>query len=706
MSHSTKLDPRIPIWWLTSAIVVLLAACSDASPYTLPDLSAPTRGGDDPADGGSSLGSIPSFPTTGIGATRLTLTGIEPASAPYSGGTVAVLRGSGFVADAEVRIGGVAVQPGEVSLESPNRLRVVVPAGMLGPAEVRVSQGEDSDFIDGGFFYNGLEISPPSGSISGGTLVEIEAGAETFDQDVVVEFDGAPCTDVGLISPKRLRCKTPRHAVGPVDVVARWLDDAHEALTARAGYAFVETLDAERGGLSGGPITGTLNVAVMNDLGFVVPDAWVVVGNDLTTEHKGRTDERGSIVFSGDDLKGPLTVHASAKCYQKGTIVDFDAVHVTLILSAAFDLSCASDSGGTPRRGALGSLIAGELVFPGAEEFGVNNWNIVPEPRANEIRVAYVFTTRASSEVRNPAPDPAGTTARLAESTAEIGSRGFKYKIFARPAGLAVYALAGLERTDTGQFTPYVMGLARNVVTSPGDMNDGVNVIMDVSLDRELSVGLRDYPEPSSSGPSEFRVRAHVDLGGEGVIVREVGNRSFDILTRRVGSESFRFFGQPSFSDLLKDASYEVVAGYYTAEVDLPLTNQRKLGVLQSGEPIEFSKFLGIPRATVPSIGGQLPPDRVLRFELEGEQPDLIIIDIADSTGFPVWSQVLPGTARAVPIPDFSVIEGQADIAQGFFSWAVTAVKIAEFKYNEFRYGQLSSRFFTHTAANVLTARR
>jgi hypothetical protein len=229
---------------------------------------------------------------------------------------------------------------------------------------------------------------------------------------------------------------------------------------------------------------------------------------------------------------------------------------------------------------------------------------------------------------------------------------------------------------------------------------------MDIPLDRELSIELRDYPPPIAGGPSEFRVRAHVDLGGEGVIVREVGTRAFDVLTRRVGSESFRFFGQPSFRGLLDNASYEVVAGYYTPDVDAPFTYQRRVGMPQEAAPIEIASFLGIPRAKSPASGGMLPADRVLRFDLEGPQPDLIMVDIADSTGFPVWSQVLPGDGRAVPVPDFSSIEGQSDITAGFISWQVTAVKIDEFEYNKFRYAQLSSRYYTHNATNVLTARR
>jgi hypothetical protein len=688
--------------WVVFAAVCLASACSQSRAYTPSKLSDRNDAG--VADPGPTK--RPSFPSTGIDASKLTLTGLEPASGPFSGGTVSVLRGSGFTDAAVVFIGGAMVQPNGTQLQSRNRISVVVPAGMVGPADVTVKQGDDEATLDGAFTYNALQLSPDQGSSSGGTLVELTVGGTTFDENVIIEFDGEACTDIKQLAPARVRCKAPRHAVGRVDVVARWPDDAQPSLKASSAYEYVETLDAEAGGLSGDPIKGTLNVAVMNDMGFVIPKALVVVGNDLNTPYRGLTDDRGSIVFSGDDLKGPVTVHASAHCYQKGSIVSFDATNATIMLSAAFDLSCQASGEGPARRGALGSMISGELVFPGVDEFGVNDWSIVPKPRAQEVRVAYVFTSRASADTRNPAPDPMGTTARLTESTAEVGMRGFKYRIFARPAGLAVYALCGIERTDNGQFTPYVMGLARDVVTAPGEENEDVDVTMDISLDRELSVALADYPPPTAAGPSEFRVRAHVDLGGEGVIVREVGTRSYDVVRKRVGSDAFRFYGQPPFTRLLSDASYEVIAGYYTPDVDVPYTTQRRTGVKQDTTQLEITNFLGIPRAVAPPTGGMLPPDRMLRFSLEGEPADLIIVDIVDGTGFPVWSEVLPGDAREVPVPDFSVLEGQTDLSPGFVTWTVTAVKIDEFHYNQFRYAQLSSRYFTHTAVNGLTARR
>ena len=176
--------------------------------------------------------------------------------------------------------------------------------------------------------------------------------------------------------------------------------------------------------------------------------------------------------------------------------------------------SC-SEEAAVPTTGALGALIDGELVFPGAEEFGVNDWRIVPEPRANEVRVAYVFTTHETAESRNPSPDPADTIARVLEASGELGVRGYHYRIFARPAGLAVYALAGIERTDTVGVHAVRDGPARDVVTSPGEENDGVDVMIDIPpRNRELSVELATIL-PGPPWAARVRVEGARRSGGE-----------------------------------------------------------------------------------------------------------------------------------------------------------------------------------------------
>src|SRR5262249_12588487 len=161
-------------------------------------------------------------------------------------------------------------------------------------------------------------------------------------------------------------------------------------------------------------------------------------------------------------------------------------------------------------------------------------------------------------------PANSGGASRVLEESSPLGMRGYPYRIFARPSGLAVYALSGLERRDTGQFTPYVMGVARDVLTAPGAETTGVDINMSITLDRETQVALAGVPEGTQHGPDQFRVQAHVDLGGQGVIVRQVNNRLLDLVTSFTSGSLFRFFAQPPLTGSLADARYLIVAGWYT----------------------------------------------------------------------------------------------------------------------------------------------
>lgn len=687
---------------LAALLLLSASGCkTDYKPQPLPDRPMD-------ADAGAA-GSGAAFPITGINSGKLTITGVEPGTGPFSGGTTAVLRGSGFDDNVVVHVGGIAVQPGEIKRDGKNRLTIVVPAGMVGPADITITQGDTTVTLRDGFLYNALAVKPNSGAAAGGSLVELTVSGATLEDGTVVEFDGLPCTELHIQSPQSATCKTPPHDPGVVDVIAR-LPAPATPLIAKQSYEFAETFDATTNGLSGGPIDGTINVTVVADAAVsnVVPGALVMLGNDPKTAQIGTTDKRGAITFSGPDLHGPVTIHATAHCFQKASIVAFDARDVTVLLAPSLDPTCQADGELGPATKQLAATVSGELIFPGHDEFDVNTWEIIPKPKDREIRVAYVFTTAASLDVRRIPPDGSGSElARLVEGSAIQGKHGFLYRITARPGGLAVYALVGLERLDTRAFTPYMMAIAHNVVTSPGEETKNVDMTVNITLDRELDVSLHDYPAAMADGPSEFRVRAYADLGGEGLIAREVNNVALDLITRHTGSELFRFMGQPAFVNGLSDASYYVMAGYYSTDPDATTyTRLKQTGVRQSSQPLSLGPFIGIPSVVAPALGSRIPDDRTLRFSLDGAPADMILVEIYGGDDNLAWTELLPGDAREVPVPDFSLIPGQADLASGFIRWVVTAVKIDDFRYNEFDYTYLATRFWTHDAANAFYARR
>jgi hypothetical protein len=394
---------------------------------------------------------------------------------------------------------------------------------------------------------------------------------------------------------------------------------------------------------------------------------------------------------------------------ERASIVAFDAQNVTLHVAPLLDPSCGMPGDPPPPgRGTAGSLISGELIFPGSNEFAVNAWDVVPPPRDNEVRVTYVFTTRAHVSAPNPSPAVSGTTARVLEVGSPVGTRGYPYRIFARPAGLAVYALSGLERRDTGEFIPYVMGVARDVLTAPGEETSGIDIHMNIPLDHELPVAFAQLPDATPRGPSQFRVQAHIDLGGEGMIVRQVNGQSLDMLTSFTGGSLFRFFAQPALIGTLSDTRYQVIAGWYSGDNENapPYTELRRVGVEQSLEPVTIDDLLAIPSPTAPLAGGRIPADRVLRWDMADPQPDLYVIEIVGGDGLPAWMQIVPGTQTESTIPDLSSIEGIDDIAAGIIPWVVRAIRIEDFDYDQFKYNSLSSRFWTHTSVDTFSMQR
>jgi hypothetical protein len=298
--------------------------------------------------------------------------------------------------------------------------------------------------------------------------------------------------------------------------------------------------------------------------------------------------------------------------------------------------------------------------------------------------------------------------ARIVEQTSPMGILGYPYRIFARPAGLAVYAVSGLERRDTGEFTPYVMGVALNVLTSPGNETTGVDLYMNINLDRELQVTLSQLPKATRNGPDQFRVRAHVDLGGQGVIVREISGVSLDLSKSYSGGAPFRFFAQPALVGDLADARYLLVAGWYTGdrEETTPYTQVRRVGVTQVDAPIAIDDLLSIPRLVAPLEGAPLPSDRLLSWQLDGQPADMFVIEITGGDNLPAWTQIVPGSLTQSTIPDFSAITMLDDIAPGVITWSVRAVRLDDFDYNQFKYNQLSSRFWTHTSIDSFTMQR
>jgi hypothetical protein len=159
----------------------------------------------------------------------LAVTGIEPASGSFLGGTRFTVKGRNFPPGATVAIGGVDAR-GQVVDDA----TIVGTTGIHppGPADVvvRAPDGRESA-LTAGFRYTRQDppeaaggpapavtrIEPLVGPASGGTTVVITG--EHFVPGAAVSFNGAAASRVTVRSPTTLEAVTPPGGEGPADVV-------------------------------------------------------------------------------------------------------------------------------------------------------------------------------------------------------------------------------------------------------------------------------------------------------------------------------------------------------------------------------------------------------------------------------------------------------------------------------------------------------
>jgi len=709
-ARSIRVDtPPISLRVGVALAALMFAGCS-GTPELLSNPPAPSGAG------AGDAGSVDAtFGFGDGGPIPLRVNDIDPDHGPFVGGNSAIVRGSGFVGDVaagevEVLVGGNMVQPADTEIMDPSRIAIVLPAGEPGPADVTVRVRGSEATLSDGYVYDAFYVTPARGATSGGTFLEILGDGTSFAEGDAFEFGGWPCTELEVITPGRATCRAPAGAVGEVDVTH--VPAEGDELTVEDAYEYYDSSDPFRGGLGGGPIDGSIHVTVIDaQTGLAVPDAFVYLGDEPeTTEHQGLTSVMGNIAFSGPGVVAPATVTVAKHCYEKTSFVAFDARDVTVFLYPWLDPMCG-DPGDPPLGGAgrNGSFVSGELVFLGPNEYGPNPWDNIPPPRDGWERVAYVYATQrcaGDGGCRNPDPGLGGSTPRVLEMP--LGEMGYPYRIFVRPSAFAVYALAGLENRATGEFLPYVMGVARNVLAGPGEERTNVDILMNIPLDHYLDITLQGVPGPGRNGPDRFVVGADIDLGGEGLVVRRARGERVDVSRQRGNERAFRFFAQPALYGALSDGRYRIEASWVTGDSESdPSTNVVVQGIREVDAEVVIDGFVGIPVATAPEYGARLPEDRVLRWESSGgNDPDFWFVRIIGGDGNPAWRLFVPGTQTEAPIPNLAAIPEIDDISPGFLQWDIYAIHIPGFDFDNVTYSDLNRSRWRAWATDFFTAQR
>lgn len=497
----------------------------------------------------------------------LRLEEVAPGSGPVAGGTTITLRGAGFTPQISVRVGALGAS--QVTHVDAATLTAVTPAGSPGAADVEVWTPSESAVLAGAFDYGDDELAldlvlPAWVARAGGTRMRIIGGG--FSQDAEVVIGDVPCAEVTWISRTELSCRSPELATGLHDATvvqdggAAVLPDAVTCFDPLSGY----------GGTWGGPIDGTVNVAVLGTGAFgPIAGATVLIADEDGVGWLGLTDAFGQVTASEEGLRGPLTVTATHPDFDAYSVVHFDALNVTVYLRQR-----VPPTGGGLPEGLPDAMLSGRVLgldkyvpaVPGRCDPLVAGDGAQCSPcdplvgcsagllDCVDLGAIQGHRCLASCEAPSDCPDGfacmgVGEIARCAPSPGERKAKcmvsrtsafagepsvaeggwvapGEVYEIPSERLGeLAVVCFAGYERPD-GEFLPTMMGLRRHVFADSGATMTGLDVELSYRLDRDVRLRLVD-PPVWPTGIRDPYVILSLELGADGWI--PFGRSLFDL---------------------------------------------------------------------------------------------------------------------------------------------------------------------------------
>jgi hypothetical protein len=681
---------------LASAALSLFAgACLPGSGPAL--LSAEDASG----GGGPELGGDSGLPRSDVDlGDPFALYGLSPSHGPFSGGTTVRLTGRGFPPNLRVFVGGVDVP---TLAGDPTRALLVTPPGPPGPVDVKIRDDANARerVLRGGFEYDAFVVVPDSGATSGGTRLRITNGGAAWRSPVTISIGGQACTNVVEAGGTSAECLTPAGSPGAKDVTV--LEADGRSTQAREAFTYSDSPDGYRGGLAGGAFAGRVRVLALDEAtGAPLPGAYVVAGGSVAGGVVQQTSPSGVTELSG--LPGTtVTITVAAKCHQPMTYIDVPVDTVTTYLAPSLDLACASLEGDPPstggRGGRFGGLVEGELVFPGGAEFQRTGWSTVPGPlRPTERRAAYVF--QASSTPSAPFELPPATEAITPDTG---GGAGYTFSIVVYPGNVSLYVVAGLEdRSEApARFVPYAMGVARGISVPAQTRITGVDVLMDILFDHQVTVAPHP-PAPGPRGPDRFAASVALTFGAQTFLPLPLGQR----VVPYPAPALLPFIGVPSLDHGVAGEQY-VLAGAAATGPSLqgPASMVSRIRTTNANAPVSMGGFLGVPVLLQPAAGPWGGTTIAFGGASAATPADLSVTTIASGSGLVTWTIAAPGGAGSFQVPDLRALPGpdRLGLIEGEIATTVRWGRIEGFAYGKLRQGQLTPTSWTAHAFDTLT---
>jgi hypothetical protein len=596
---------------------------------------------------------------------------VSPASGPIEGGWAVELSGAGLDSVEQLLLDGV---PLTLTGATASSLRFTAPAGAGGAASIdakvagiRYSTGLTLQYVGERAF---VRFSPSTAPIGGGTPIAVVGSG--FDRSCQLTIDGqALATE--LFGSRSLIARVPAHAAGTAQVGVAGCGDPY-VFDAPLRYIDPSLGD---GGTTGDAINGRMFVSVLDArTGGPIEGATVMVQVRDSSPYVALTDERGQVVFVGDDLVGPQTVTAFAEQRSTESFVGVNAERVTLLLSPLPPPPCPPEDPECqpPVPDALSSVVG---FLTGLDK-------LIDPPPGAEV-VAIVDTTRLARGYINPAP-----------GDNELYENG-PFVIQTRNGDLALIALCGYRYTATNEFVPLRMGVVRGLAQRPGS-EARVTIECNMELNNALTVKLRAAPallgpdEDPYTFPGSYRAKVAIDFGGEGYF------ESLPITQSTLSTIDVT--NLPPLTGPLADLSFDITGGTYPRIGNFPSAESYSFGVRRYGV-ITMPPLLAIPEFTYPTPAQNGLTDGYVEWTLDPAfaEPDFFYISAnSPDEGFLRWSLFVPGSYRSFHFADFPAFTeefgpipspGEPVTALGL---SVRSVDVDTFDFDDFRRSALSFR--------------
>jgi hypothetical protein len=623
----------------------------------------------------------------------MTITSIDPVSGSSEGGTNVTIRGTGFLDITDLRIGDV--QLGNVVFVSETEITATTHAGAHGAQDVWVKSRDTRAVLEDAFRFEEpfalIRVDPAEGSIAGNTYVTVFGRG--IDAPAAVKFGTADGLEPVLENGSVLGVRTAPASPGVVDVA---VTTARGDATFEDAFVFYDPR-LITGGAWGGPIEGSVNVAVLDiNSGDPKPGIVVQLGYDADLRYAAITDENGLATISSPEIRGAQTITTGQNGVEFVTFMELNARNLTVFAEQYVSPTSPCPD---PPMGAVPPIVKGRL-------FKFKS-SLDPITNPGWTAVARITYTQSSVFGGNP-PDPQGLVPSQVDF---VYADGEEYEISVLRLGtVAIYAILYDYHQETQQLIPRKMGIARQVPAAIGTVTEPINISMDIDLTEQLVITMADPPQ-QFPGPSINAVFPFLNLESDGVI-------PFQATAAPGGTVILNSMPDVSAS------SFFYMGGSFTDGGNGALQSPYSLTLVESGAPLseglELGPFVGMPQDVEPKLFGVVEQGGV-SWEQGGPTPDITRINVIDfpsgcccidlsandaceegepqmcgPSPVPVnrWSIFAEGGLETYVMP--RMISGlNAFDTPSWYEWQLQEAIAPRFDYDEFIYNQFSPYFWT-----------